>query len=62
MTHLFDIVAIVIVLCSALYVLRSLLPQLLLSRLGAQTTQKNKNCGGCNGCGSVKKTGDNSCH
>ena len=62
MNHLFDIVAIVIVLLSALYALRSLLPQPLLARLGGQTTQKNKNCGGCDGCGSVKKTDEKGCH
>jgi len=60
--HLHDIIAIVIVLCSALYALRSLLPQTLLARVTGNTLLRKKNCGGCDGCGSVKKSDDKGCH
>jgi hypothetical protein len=63
MSQLLDIVAIVIVLCCALYALHALLPASVLARLTGNAVRKRSGgCGGCSGsCGSSGQNEDK-CH
>jgi hypothetical protein len=64
MSHLFDVIALAIVLCCMVYALRALLPRTVLARITGNIVpaKKSGSCGGCDGCDTNKKTNDSGCH
>lgn len=65
MSHLLDIVALVIVLACVIYAMRALLPRTVLARLigsDSSTVPNKAGCGGCNSCDKTTKSTNNGCH